>query len=149
MSRLGGGPGPVAAALVVSMSVGYGIEFVGGDRIEDVVVCLVGDMTAAESRSWLFDLVGDERWRPGMKVLIDCADASPGALTGTDVEAVAGGIFDDERWGAGMFAVLTSNPTIHGMTRQWQQATHSMGLRTEVFDTRDEAITWLADSDGR
>jgi hypothetical protein len=123
----------------------YGIEFVGGGQVADVVVTFVGEMTVEATSSWLSELVGDDRWRPGMRVLVDYTMAIPAAFSGGDVNAVATGVtFDDERWGSGMFAVVTENPAVHGLARQWQEATKSMGLRTDAFRSRDEAIAWLA-----
>ena len=123
----------------------YGIEFGGGGQVADVVVTFVGEMTAEATTAWLSELVGDERWRPGMRVLIDYTMAIPGAFSGGDLGAVATGIsLDDERWGSGLFAVVSNNPAIYGMARSWQEATKPMGLRSEAFRSRDAAIAWLA-----
>ncbi len=55
--------------------------------------------------------------------------------------------FEDERWGPAMFAVVAHNPAVIGIARQWQAATRFMGLRTDVFASRQEAVAWLAGSD--
>ena len=81
-----------------------------------------------------------------MQVLVDYTHAIPGDFSGDDLEAVASGIeFDTERWGSGFFAVVTDNPAIYGLAAQWQDATRSLGLVTDVFASRvDEAPGWLS-----
>jgi hypothetical protein len=121
------------------------IEFVVG-QVPDALVTVSGEMTVEGNRAWLSELVGDPRWRPGMKTLVDGTALDPGSFAGRDVEAVAATtIYDERQWGAGFSAVVVDSAAIYGMLRMWQQATVLMEWRTEVFYSRDEALAWLAD----
>ncbi len=120
------------------------IRFVEGE-VADALVTISGPMSVSGNRAWLSDLVGDPRWRPGMKTLVDARSLLPGDFGGTDVQQVAEPtIMQADSWGAGCSAVVVEDPAIYGMLRIWQVATRSMEWRTEVFYTHDEATAWLA-----
>jgi hypothetical protein len=124
----------------------YDIEFVE-NQVPDALVTISGEMTVEGNRAWLAELVGDPRWRPGMRTLVDGTGLVPGEFAGGDVRAVADTtVSDDVSWGAGFSAVMVSNPAIYGLLRIWQAATSKMEWRTEIFYLRDEALAWLADN---
>jgi hypothetical protein len=124
--------------------------FAGGEQIEDVVVTVGGELAVEATNAWLADLAGDDRWQPGMKVLVDYTQAIPGDFTREDLDAVANELsFHADRWGPGLLAVVTDDPAIlYGMTPMWQEATKSIHLRTHAFSTHEEARAWLASPHG-
>jgi hypothetical protein len=123
------------------------IEFVEG-QVPDALVTVSGEMTVEGNQKWLAELVGDARWRPGMKTLVDGTGLEPGQFFGDDVHAVAETtVREDEAWGAGYSAVVVADPSIYGLLRIWQAATVEMEWSTDIFYTREEALAWLADPD--
>jgi hypothetical protein len=125
----------------------YEIEFVEG-QVPDALVSISGEMTIEGNRAWLAELVGDARWRPGMKTLVDGTGLEPGDFASGDVREVAETtVADDAAWGAGFSAVVVSNPAIYGLLRIWQMATSDMEWQTDIFYSRDEALAWLVDAD--
>ncbi|MDQ1423155.1 MAG: hypothetical protein QOD72_653 [Acidimicrobiaceae bacterium] len=125
----------------------YEIEFVDG-QVPDALVTISGAMTVEGNRAWLGELVGDPRWRPGMKTLVDGTALIAGEFASDDVWAVAATTVDDEvSWGEGFSAVVVDNPGIYGLLRIWQVATTDMEWRTGIFYSREDALAWLADPD--
>jgi hypothetical protein len=121
------------------------IRFVEG-QVADAHVTVGGEMTVEGNRAWLAELVGDPRWRPGMKTLVDGTALEPGRFFGSDVYAVAETTAgSEEAWGAGFSAVVVDDPSIYGLLRIWQAATAAMAWSTDIFYTREEAEAWLAD----
>jgi hypothetical protein len=124
----------------------FEIEFVEGE-VHDAFVTIDGEMTVEGNQTWLGELVGDPRWRPGMKTLVDGTALSCGEFAGTDVWAVAQTtVVDDATWGPGFSAVVVDKPAIYGLLRIWQVATTDMAWRTGVFYSREEALTWLSEA---
>jgi hypothetical protein len=123
----------------------YEIEFVDG-QVPDALVTVRGEMTVEGNQAWLAELVGDPRWRPGMKTLVDGTGLEPATFAATDVRAVAATtVCQDESWGAGCSAVVVSNDVIYGLLRVWQAVTAEMEWQTDIFYTHEEALAWLAD----
>ena len=88
----------------------YEIEFVEG-QIPDALVTVSGEMTVEGNQEWLGRLVGDPRWRPGMKTLVDGTALEAGTFFGGEVWAVADTtVAEDEAWGAGFSAVVVDEP---------------------------------------
>lgn len=123
----------------------YEIEFVEG-QIPDALVTVSGEMTVEGNQEWLGRLIGDPRWRPGMKTLVDGTALEAGSFFGGEVWAVADTtVAEDEAWGAGFSAVVVDEPSIYGLLRIWQEATTEMEWSTDIFYSREEALAWLAD----
>ena len=119
------------------------IVFVEG-QIPDALVTVSGQMTVEGSEKWLAELVGDPRWRPGMKTLVDMTDLLPINFDGSGVRAVADTtVNQSESWGAGCSAVIVSNEVLYGLLRVWQAVTVDMEWKTDIFYTREEALAWL------
>lgn len=123
----------------------HSIEFVEG-QVPNALVSVSGPMTVEGNRAWLAALIGDARWRPGMKTLVDGTGLVPAEFGGSDVRDVAEStLIEADAWGAGSSAVVVGNPAIYGLLRMWQVATSAMEWRTEIFYARDEALAWLAE----
>lgn len=119
------------------------IEFVEG-QVPNALVTVSGEMTVEGNKAWLAELVGDPRWRPGMKTLVDMTAVVPVSFVGADVRAVAETtVSQDESWGAGCSAVIVSNEVLYGLLRVWQAVTVDMEWKTDIFSTREEALAWL------
>jgi hypothetical protein len=123
----------------------YVIEFVE-DQVPDALVTVSGAMTVDGNRAWLAELVGDPRWRPGMKTLVDGTELTSVGFAGADVWKVAQStVRNEDSWGAGFSAVVVDNPTIYGLLRIWQTATMDMEWQTDIFYSREEALDWLTE----
>ena len=120
------------------------IRFVEGE-VPDALVKVSGPMTVEGNRAWLAELVGDPKWRPGMRTLVDGRGLLTADFAGEDVKAVADPtVAQADSWGAGRSAVVVDNPAVFGMLRMWQAATRRMEWRTEIFYSREDALAWLA-----
>jgi hypothetical protein len=118
----------------------YSIEFVDG-QVPDALVSVEGPMTVEGNRAWLAELIGDARWRPGMKTLVDGTGLEPAAFGGDDVREVAETTASEaDVWGPGSSAVVVQDPAVYGLLRIWQAMTVDMEWRTEIFYSREEAI---------
>ena len=87
-------------------------------------------------------------FRPGMKVLWDCREASISTLSADGIHRLIG--FNDrykDARGDGMSAIVVSGDLDYGIGRMFQAYAHDLPWETMVFRDFNSAIQWLSDPD--
>jgi hypothetical protein len=111
----------------------------------DVTVTTGGAADCAGFRSMNLELVEDDRWRPGMTVLLDHSSLDASALTGSDVEEISRAVVElDERLGPAVCAIVTTDEYLGGLTDVSIRYAAPSRLCARAFDSRDRAVEWLA-----
>jgi hypothetical protein len=122
----------------------YTITFSGDP--EEVQVTISNHVTYDDVRSYLQDLLGDPRWRPGMDLLVDVGAADVADLTSTDIMRFAE-LFAEHgtQMGGGRHAIVASDPVRFGLARMWGTYAESSGaaFTSAVFDSVERAREWL------
>lgn len=122
----------------------HSIDFVHGG-VEDVVVRTSGRAVLSGFTAYLAELVADERYRPGMGILVDHSDLDASGLVTADARAFAAVVADmGERVGVTAFACVAPGPVMYGISRAFEAYSEDSGVRTRVFSSADEARAWLA-----
>ena len=122
----------------------YSIEF-GGDP-QDVTITTSGRASAAGLIGFVADLVSNQRYRPGMLILVDHMELDATTLTPADVRALADTVVRlDEQIGPSKVAIVVPNPLTFGFARMYELQAGSAQVQSHVFYARSDAITWLED----
>jgi hypothetical protein len=125
----------------------YELQFAPKDEPGvDVVLRTAGPADLAVFEQYLRELVGDARWRPGMKVLVDFTDLDARRLTAADVRQLADlhARFQAEL-DAPAVAIVAGTSLNFGLVRMWQSLVEGrVEARTRAFYTLAEARAWLA-----
>jgi hypothetical protein len=108
-----------------------------------------GRASAEGFSAYLRALVSDPRWHTGMDVLSDHSGLDAGRFTARGIEGLvsihvpfAGAI------GPGLCAVVAGSSLKFGLTRMFEaHAESKLPFRLRVFETIEEALTWLRTSD--
>jgi hypothetical protein len=118
------------------------IEFAGGPQ--DVTVTMWGRATREGIFGVNGDLVSDERWLPGMRVLLDCCRLDTEDLNGEDVESIMELVVGLEpAYGPAAFAILAPDPYVFGVAEVFTQNLPQAQFRFHPFAAGAEAVAWL------
>ena len=124
------------------VGVEYTIEF-GGDP-HDVTITISGTADVATFRQCHEQLIDDERFEPGMLILIDQTDLDLTPLSAEDIETIAIGVADRETGGQSVVAVVAPRPGSFGVNRMgMSRIEEKTTLTTQVFFSHEEALGWL------
>jgi hypothetical protein len=117
-------------------------EFGGGPQY--VTVTTEGVASTQAFCAMVAELASDPRWRPGMAVLVDHSALDASALTGRDVEQIAGFMVDlDDRYGSAALAIVTPDAYTEGLLDVTMRYIARSRLRARTFPSRDRAVEWL------
>jgi hypothetical protein len=120
----------------------------GGDP-EDICVVCSGPATVEELDAWVQEVIGDPRFRPELRVLVDHRRADWTGLSSDDLRRRADLLARDaERIGRQRVAWVTGRPIEMGLGRMLQAFTDTRTQLTgHYFDDIDEARAWLRGDD--
>jgi hypothetical protein len=111
----------------------------------DVTVTTGGTADAAGFRAMNHQLVEEDRWRPGMTVLVDHSSLDASPLTGSDVEEIARDVVElDDRLGPAVCAIVMTDEYLGGLTDVAIRYAAPSRLCARGFNSRDRAVEWLA-----
>ena len=122
----------------------FRIEF-GADPPADVTVTTSGSADAPKFAMMNGALVGDERFLPGMSVLVDHSALDTSGLSVDHIRGIARtfeGLGD--RLGRAGIAIVAPTPLTWGQTRQSITLAEETLARVQVFRSKDDALRWLA-----
>ena len=122
----------------------FRVEF-GADPPADVTVTTSGSADAPTFAVINGVLVGDERFVPGMSVLVDHSALDASRLSSDDVEQIARtfeGLGD--RLGRASIAIVAPTLVVWGKTRQSITLVEETLARARVFRSKNDALGWLA-----
>jgi hypothetical protein len=124
------------------------VDFAGGPQ--DVTVTTWGRATREGIFGVNRDLVSDERWLPGMRVLLDCCGLDTEDLDGEDIESIMDLLVSLEgAYGPAMFAILAPDPYAFGVAEVFARNLPQAQFRFHAFSAGVEALAWLGEIEGR
>lgn len=126
---------------------GYQVEW--GGSPQDVTIRTFGKATVADAMSILRDLSEDERYRSGLKILIDHSELQSVEYSRDELQAQI------DRTSAikaklqpTYCAIVASTPGIYGVVRVWEAEVGSITkAMTRLFRSEEDALAWLGDLD--
>ena len=125
-------------------AVDFRIEF-GADPPADVTVTTSGSADAPTFAMMNGALVGDERFVPGMSVLVDHSALDTSGLSSDDVRDIARAVEGlGDRLGRATIAIVAPTLLVWGHTRQSIMFAEETLARARVFRSKDDALGWLA-----
>ena len=123
----------------------FRIEF-GADPPADVTVTTSGSADAPTFAVMNAVLVGDERFVPGMSVLVDQSALDTSGLSADDIRGIARtfeGLGD--RLGRADIAIVAPTLLTWGRARQSITLAEETLARAQLVRSKDAALRWLAD----
>ena len=114
------------------------------DGPEDVLVETTGRGTLTGFTSFIRDLVADERFRPGMAVLVDHSRLDAGALATADARSFAALVARLDELGCATLACVAPQDVMYGISRAFETHTEGTDVAAAAFRTRAEARAWIA-----
>lgn len=122
----------------------HAIHF-GGDGPQDVTVTTSGPASGEGLARYVNDLVDDDRFRPGLRVLVDHRELDATTVTPANMRAHAELMKRlDGRLGDTTIAFVVGSPLAFGYARMYELHAAETQLRSHVFYSREEAIAWLS-----
>lgn len=103
-----------------------------------------GDLTVDEMVAAFEERLDHPGFRPGMKVLWDCRNASFATISNEQIHRLIdhNGRYRDAR-GGGMSAIVVSRDLDYGICRVFQAYADGLPWDTMVFRDLESALTWL------
>jgi hypothetical protein len=121
----------------------YRIEF-GVDGAHDVSISTHGVADVAVFAQLDEELVSDQRFTPGMFVLVDDSGLDTTNLQLDEIRAIAGHFEAlGDRIGRSTIAIVAGSAATFGQFRQMVTFAGASPARISVFTSRDEAVAWL------
>ena len=119
----------------------------GGGGPEDVLITTRGHSSIEGLDAMVQAALGDPRYRPGMRVLIDHSRLEwPELATDELRRRVDLFVRDSDRIGAGYIAIVVGQPAAFGYMRMMQAfGEHRVAFEPGVFYSIEDARAWLAD----
>jgi hypothetical protein len=118
-----------------------------GGPVEDVYVRTSGQASLEGLNRFIQDVLGDERWRPGMRVIIDHRELDWTAMTTAALRARVDSVAaESERIGKVRVATVVARTLDYGLQRMMQAywGERFDPVVTEgIFYTVEEARAWL------
>jgi hypothetical protein len=126
----------------------YEISF-GSDAPDVVTFTAMGAADGNAFARGVEELVGDQRFRPGMPILFDDSLSDVKEVSADAVRSLAGHFVRlGPQLGSGRAAMLVSQPLMYGLARMFETYAGDAPLTFGVFYVRDEALKWLLDGNG-
>ena len=121
----------------------YQIEF-GADAAADVNISTQGAADVAAFAQVGEELVSDERFVPGMFILVDHSDLDTTNLQLDEIKTIAGEFEAlGGRLGSSTIAIVAGSAAVFGQIRQIVAFASATQARISVFTSRAEAAAWL------
>jgi hypothetical protein len=121
----------------------YRIEF-GTDGAHDVSISTHGVADVAAFAQLDDELVSDERFAPGMFVLVDDSDLDTTNLRLDEIRLIAGHFEAlGDRIGRSTIAIVAGSAATFGQLRQMATLASATPARVSIFTSRAEAVAWL------
>ena len=104
-----------------------------------------GPARVADAKALIDAVLRDERYRPGLKVLVDHAGLAGDEVTEDDVREVAEYMLArGDELATTIVAVVAPAAEHYGFTRRWRTLTgDELGVLAGVFYSHDAAAEWL------
>lgn len=123
------------------------IEF--GGELKAVTVTTSGRADRSGFFRFIDEIVSDQRFHPGMAMLLDHSALDASSLTSLDVKVIAELTASlTDRLGESPVAVVVGDSLLFGLTRMAEAHIEPAQLHIGIFYSRDEAIAWLRDAVG-
>jgi hypothetical protein len=121
----------------------YTIEF-GAEPALDVNISTHGVADVERFAELDEALVSDERFVPGMFVLVDGSELDTTSLQLAEIKSIAGHFEAlGERIGRSTIAIVAGSAAMFGQLRQLVAFAGATEARVSVFPSRAEAVAWL------
>ena len=117
-----------------------------GGEVEDVSVRTYGEASLAGLNDFMYEGLGDNRWRPGLRILLDHRELDWTRVTPAELrERVRLVSSESERLGNPYIAMVVGREVDYGLQRMMQAYSDDWsGVFTfEAFYTVEEARAWL------
>lgn len=126
----------------------FEIAFSDAGRPADVEIALTGVPTAPEFAKLNEHLLGDPRFRAGLKMLVDCSALDTSPLSAEDVQSLTEPMVMRD-WHFPPLAVALVAPDDRTFEVARSYRAHLGGSRSnrQVFRSRTEAEAWLAEQE--
>lgn len=120
-------------------------ELLFGPAADELRIRVTGLATVDGFLRMIDEGIGDPRWRPPMRALLDYTDLDMSALSAEQMRQVAAHAtaFDAQLAGARV-AVLAPRALAYGLARLSAAAAQLTTAEVQVFGERDAAESWLA-----
>ena len=107
-----------------------------------------GELSVDEIETALEKRFGDSAYRPGMKVLWDCRNASVASIEASALGAlIAFNVRRAATRGNGKSAIVASKDADYGVCRMFQTLADHLPWSIAVFRDRESATLWLSHTD--
>jgi hypothetical protein len=137
-----------ASPRMYKSGVEYEIVFTNAGGPSDVEIAVIGVPTAAEFAKLNEQLLGDERFRAGLKMLVDCSRLETSGLSVEDVQELTEPMVMRD-WHFPPLAVALVAPDNRTFEAARAYRAHLGGSRSnrQVFRSRAEGEAWLAEQE--
>lgn len=121
----------------------YRIEF--GPEPDEMEIVTSGVGTLEGFRGMIDDGIGDPRWRPPMRALLDYTELDMSELSADDIRLISehASRYPGALFGARV-AVVAPRALSYGLSRMAASTTDVPNLDVQVFGMRASAEAWLA-----
>jgi hypothetical protein len=121
----------------------YTIEF--KPEYNAAVIIGTGNVTRNGISSFHNEYLNDERWEPGMNIIIDFRELYFSNFQSDDIDFIKDLVIGSrEEMGDGKLAIIISSENDFGLGRMWEIKTDSfVDFGISVFREIDEALEWL------
>jgi hypothetical protein len=125
----------------------YEVEW--GGSPQDVTISFFGDASFSNAPAFTREFLEDERYRPGLKVLVDHTEPHTFKYsTGELRELIDRVVAMEGKIGGGYCAIVAPTPVVYGIMRIWEAELESATkARIRLFRSKEDAIAWLRDID--
>jgi hypothetical protein len=115
-----------------------------GSDPQDVTLTTSGMATAADFHRMTDELLGDERFRVPMNVLLDHTDLAAAQMTNDEVQEAAESVTQlGPQLGSSRVAILAPHAATFGVSRAALALADTPRLNAKVFGVRENALRWL------
>lgn len=109
-------------------------------RVRSVVV---GDFTMTDILATIRGALDDPEFEPGFDVLADHTDIGE-PITTAQLDDMIRYLAESRKLTGSRWAVVTRKPASYGMMRMFSALAERIAIEVDVFETFDEAESWLA-----
>ena len=117
------------------------LDFHPASEPQDVTLTLSGKATIGELLTMLETVTADERFRPGMSILVDDTAVDVLEISAEDVRVFADALVRNPKIGRGTAAIVAPETVAYGFARMLES--QAAQLRLRVFVSRNDAVDWL------
>jgi len=123
----------------------FEIAFPDAGGPADVEIAVIGVPTAAEFAKLNEQLLGDPRFRAGLRMLVDCTGLDTSPLTGEDVQELTEPmVMRDWHFPPAAVALVAPDDRTFEVARSYRAHLGGSRSNRQVFRSRAEAEAWLA-----